>query len=49
MTTKVHAITCAKMFPQFVYTFADRIAVAEISGFQAFQTDKNPGLGPFVA
>ena len=43
MLTEVDAIPGPKVFPQFEHTFADRIAVTKVAGFQA--SDSNAQLG----
>lgn len=49
MTTEVNAVTGTEVFSQFVYTVADRMAVAKISCFEAFDTDADLCLRLFVA
>jgi hypothetical protein len=49
MTTKVHPVTGAKMFPQFLHSLAYRIAVTKIASFQAFDANTNLGLRPLVS
>lgn len=44
MATKVHPITGAKVFSQFLYSFAHWITVTKISCLQTFETDTNFGL-----
>lgn len=49
MAAKVHSITSAKMFSQFLHSFAHWIAVTKISCFQPFEADANLGLHLFVS
>ncbi|OGS96522.1 MAG: hypothetical protein A3H31_08730 [Gallionellales bacterium RIFCSPLOWO2_02_FULL_57_47] len=44
MTAKVHSITRSKVFSQFQHSIAYRVAVTEISCFQAFEANTNLGL-----
>ena len=49
MAAKVHSITGTKVFPQFLYSFAYGVAVAEVSRLQAFEADTDFGLRLFVS
>ena len=49
MTTKIHPITRAMMFAQFLNAVANRIAVTKIPSLQAFEANQDPGFRLFVA
>ena len=49
MAPKIHSITSAKVFSQFLHPFTDWITVAEISRLQPFDANKNLGLGLLVS
>jgi len=48
MAAKIHSITSAKVFSQFLHPFTHWITVAEISRLQPFDADTNLGLGLFI-
>lgn len=49
MPTKVHSITGAKVFSQFLYSLAYRFAVTKIPCLQTFETNTNLGLRLLVS